>query len=522
MFAGAAAALAAAAGLTGCAAMDRAFCAEGNCGWSEDEVSRVSALADLPEAPPDDPSNKYAGSDAAVQLGRKLFADPRLSGTSNATDALGRAMPFARAPKGQPLNIACATCHDLRRGGIDPATVPGNVSIGASWTDTNTPTVFNAAFQELFLWNGRADSLWAQATATFETAMGCNRARAAWVVASYYRADYTALFTDFPLPMTGTIADLTPSLATDTAHAGQCVMAPDCPASCRLVKDDTTGASACWPRFPLDGKPGKKMGCQPGDATEPFGDAYDCMDPDDQKALTRVTVNMGKAIAAFESKLVSRDSAFDRFAADLRDGKAEDSTAIDAGAKRGARLFVGKAGCSDCHSTPLLSSGDFYNIGVPQEGQAVPIVADCVKGGVCDCVTPSNCLPMGAPDGIAKLHKSPYVRSSAWSDDATDSSRQKYMDADPTSFPRGAFRVPSLRDVALTAPYMHTGAFATLEDVVAHYNRGGDPAAGGDLSARLKPLYLTDDEAADLVAFLRTLTGATLPPDLTDPPDLPK
>src|SRR4051812_15410908 len=91
---------AAATALSGCGAMDNAFCATGDCGWSEDEVSRVSALADLPEAPPADASNKYAGDPAAVALGRMLFSDPRLSGTSTAADALGRAMPFARAPKG--------------------------------------------------------------------------------------------------------------------------------------------------------------------------------------------------------------------------------------------------------------------------------------------------------------------------------------------------------------------------------------------------------------------------------------
>jgi cytochrome c peroxidase len=288
------------------------------------------------------------------------------------------------------------------------------------------------------------------------------------------------------------------------------------------VKDDATGATGCFPRFPLDGKPGTKAGCQPGDASEPFGDAYDCMDPDDQLLATRVNVNFGKAVAAYEARLVSRDSAFDRFVADLRSGVGVESTVISADAKEGARLFVGKAGCADCHSGPLLSDTKFHNVGVPSVGQGVPTVADCPKGGVCDCVTPANCLPFGAWDGVQKMRKSPYRRESMWSDNPLDQSRRGWMDMPIDDIPRGSFRTPSLRDVALTAPYMHTGAFATLEEVVAHYNRGADPTAAGDVAAQLQPLYLTAREQSQLVAFLKTLTGEPLPAELADKPDLPQ
>src|SRR5262249_8343598 len=155
--------------------------------------------------------------------------------------------------------------------------------IGAGWTDTNTSTVFNDGFQELVLWNGRADSLWAQAAGAMEGAMGSNRLRVAWTIATLYRADYEAVFPEYPLP---------------------------------LAPDAVPGA-----RLPSDGKPGAKMGCQAGDPTEPLGDAWDCMAPDDQTAITRVLVNFGKAVAAFESLLVSRGSAFDRFATDVAAGR---------------------------------------------------------------------------------------------------------------------------------------------------------------------------------------------------------
>jgi cytochrome c peroxidase len=514
-----AAAVAALAAAAGCADLDKLACNNGgNCGWSDVEVSRLEALADLPAAPPPDPTNRHAADPAAAALGRQLFWDARFSGVATGTDAIGRPVPFGRAAAGQPLNIACVTCHDLHRAGVDAEPVPGNVSLGASWTATNAGTVFNEGFQPLPGWSGRHDSLWAQAAELAETVMGSNRLRVGWTLASFYRAAHDAVFTDDPLPMAGTTADLSPALDPAT---GQCKQAPGCPASCRAVTDDASGATGCWPRFPLDGRPGSKPGCQPGDAAEPFGDAFDCMDPADQTAATRALVDFGKAIAAFEMQLGSRNSAFDAFVADLRVGHGNDSEAISDEARRGARLFVGKAGCSDCHNTPLLSDGKFYDIYVPQVGPGVPTLADCPRGGACDCDTPANCLPFGVFDGNAKLRRSAFLRGSAFSDDPQDSSRQAYLTSDPESFPEGGYRTPSLRDVALTAPYMHDGAYATLEEVVAHYNRGGDADAVGEAAARIKPLYLTTSEQADLVEFLGKLTGEPLPSALADPPPLP-
>jgi cytochrome c peroxidase len=90
---------------------------------------------------------------------------------------------------------------------------------------------------------------------------------------------------------------------------------------------------------------------------------------------------------------------------------------------------------------------------------------------------------------------------------------------------KGAWRTPSLRDVALTAPYMHDGYYRTLEDVVWHYNNGGAASGSGQFdktperAVQIKPLALTEDEMSDLVEFLKTLTGAPLSPDQLVRPD---
>ena len=205
---------------------------------------------------------------------------------------------------------------------------------------------------------------------------------------------------------------------------------------------------------------------------------------------------------------------------------------------RGARLFVGRAACSDCHSTPLMSDNQFHNVGVAQTGAGVPTEAECPAGGVCDCVEmpagtaadgseipkkeAKNCLPWGGRDGIMKLQKNGFRRDSMWSDDMTDTSRMSFVEMDPAQVPKGAWRTPTLRDIALTAPYMHDGSLATLEAVIDHYNRGGSDSGGvGVPAAQIRPLYLSSEDRSDLIEFLKALTGEAISAELRSVPALP-
>jgi len=510
------------------------FCGSGAvCGWSETDLSRIAALANLPSTPPVDESNAYATNTDAITLGKMFYFDTRFSGPSTWLDALGRAMPFGRTAVGQSAGVSCVSCHDAGHGGADPASGPGNVSVGAGWTYNNSTTTFNSAYYLLHLWNGRTDSLWAQAVADNENPLTTNgnRLHTAWLISDLYNQPYQALFVDYPLPFDG------PSSAVQALvdTTGQCTLVGGaCPAGCRAVASTVAGAaSGCWPRFPLQGKPGKMAGCQAGLASEPFGDAWDCMDPADQAAVTRVLVNFGKAVAAYEGTLILGPSAFDKWAADLSAGHGDSSTAISGPAKLGAQLFVGKAGCSDCHNTPLFSDDAFHNVGVGQIGAGVPTLDDCPANSVCDCAPatgptgdhpngPKNCLPFGARDGIQKLQANGYRRDSMWSDTPTDSSAMAYVNAPLDTIPAGAYRTPSLRNVSMTAPYMHDGSIATLADVVWHYNQGIiDENTPGAPAASFRPLYLSTDEQAALVAFLESLASAPPPADVLARPTLP-
>lgn len=194
------------------------------------------------------------------------------------------------------------------------------------------------------------------------------------------------------------------------------------------------------------------------------------------------------ATAAFITERLSRyDSPFDRYL------NREDA-ALTSEAKRGALLFFGRLPCAGCHNGPLLGGERFANVGVPQLGPGVGNGAP---------------LDLGRGEVIA----------------------QQFPQQGPTAY-RFAFRPPPLRNVELTAPYMHDGAYPSLEAVVRHYNdvptalrtydvsqvepalRGmhhGDEATITDVLSTLEwqfrgPLNLSDGERSDLVAFLRSLT----------------
>ena len=193
---------------------------------------------------------------------------------------------------------------------------------------------------------------------------------------------------------------------------------------------------------------------------------------------------IGMAIASYERTIVSGNSAFDRWYFD------NDESALSASAQRGFGLFTGKAGCMACHvihkDYALFTDDAFHNTGLGWrfsvgDGQAeVPVqIAPGVK----------IMVPKKVIDSVGKPPPSDLGRYEVTQDPAD----------------RWRYKTPTLRNVALTAPYMHNGVFGTLKDVVSFYNKGGIPNPGLDPSIR--PLGLTDDEMADIVAFLQSLTG---------------
>jgi cytochrome c peroxidase len=201
-----------------------------------------------------------------------------------------------------------------------------------------------------------------------------------------------------------------------------------------------------------------------------------------------VLVGASKAIGAFVGTLVSGRAAFDAFRDALARGDAKAAARYPLSAQRGLKLFVGRGNCHLCHLGPLFSNGEFGDTGLPF----------FVRPGVVD---------PGRQRGIELLRLSEYNLLSRWSDGRDDPTvALKTQQVLPQHRNFGEFKVPSLRNVALTAPYAHDGQLATLADVVRHYSELNLERLHADGEQILKPLHLSDGERADLVAFLQTLS----------------
>ncbi len=344
---------------------------------TELRVLRSLWIGSLPPLP-DDPSNAYDTDPRAAALGRAMFFDERFSKSGT---------------------VACATCHP------EPTSFQDRKPIaeGVGRLTRRSMPLLGVAYNTWFFWDGRKDSLWAQAATPIENPLehGLARAEVVDYVARLRRDEYEAIF-----------------------------------------------------------------GALPADRTS-------------EAATTRVLANVGKAIAGFVRSIVPGPARFDRYAVAVLAGRAPAADArLTAAEARGLRLFIGRARCTNCHAGPLFTNGEFHFTRVPQTtsdpGRSAAIAL--VEGDELNCLGPFS---DAAPEACGAL---------------------RFLDRDTRDTLR-AFKTPTLRNVAVRAPYMNAGQLATLADVLRLYR---------DRSHGLKELAhgeLTDAELGDLEAFLGTLTG---------------
>lgn len=335
---------------------------------------------------------------------------------------------FFEAGMSRTGTVSCASCH-----------VPGQsfqdgkpVGVGVGTGTRRTMPVAGMAHSPWTFWDGRSDSQWRQALGPLENAVEhvSDRTQIAHLIANSYRSEYEQLF--------GPLPDLTAL----PAHAGP-------------VADSS--ADAAWAD----------------------------LSPEEQIAITRVFVNVGKAIAAYERTIAFGQSRFDRYVDALVSGATpgtEDAFSSDEEA--GLRLFIRKASCINCHNGPLLTDHHFHNTGVPAV-ESLP--ADSGRAAA-------------AREAVYGEFSCTGPYSDAGPDDCQE---LQFAVIDGHGLVR-AFKTPSLRGVAERAPYMHAGQIASLDDVVAHYDRAPDAPFG---HSELQRLRLSKKERAQLVAFLRTLSG---------------
>ena len=194
-----------------------------------------------------------------------------------------------------------------------------------------------------------------------------------------------------------------------------------------------------------------------------------------------------KALAAFQETLVSPRTSFDDFRDALASGDAAGQARYPAAAKRGLKLFVGRGDCGTCHYGPAFSNGAFADIGRPH-------------------FLPDGGVDPGRHGGVAALRASPYTRLGPWSDDRDGPAAMAVRHLAPHPRNWGEFKVPSLRGLAATAPYMHDGSLPTLDAVLRHYSQVDEERLHADREKLVRPLRLTAAEIADLAAFLASLS----------------
>ena len=397
--------------------------AAGHVRWSGDEKAVLASLAlkRLPPAPAD-PSNAVERDPAAVELGRRLFEDTRLSRNGA---------------------VACATCHDPARQFQDGLPVSRGVGTG---TRRAMPIV-GAGHATWLFWDGRKDSLWAQALGPLEDAAehGTNRTRVAHLMAANYFRDYTALFGALPR---------------------------------------------------LDGLP-RDAGPK-GNATEQA--AWAAMEPGRRDEVSRVFANVGKAIAAYEKSLPHAPTRMDGYIDAVLRGDRAAGGLLRADEVRGLRLFIGKAQCVSCHGGPLFSDQQFHNTGVPPRDAARPdrgraAATAAVRADEFNCLGPfSDAKPehcqelrfMVSDDpALEGAFKTPGLRGVA--------DRPPYMHA-------GQFT--TLEQVVrhyVAAPHAAVG-----HSELTHRHANAPVAK----HAERAPIELSDAEIADLVSFLGTLSAS--------------
>lgn len=324
--------------------------------------------------------------------------------------------------------VACGTCHLIDRQFQDDLPL----GKGAGTSNRRTMPLAGVAWSPWLFWDGRRDSLWSQALTPLEDLRehAGTRAFYAHFVADNFNERYQRIF--------GPLPDLA-SVPRDAGPFG------------------TEAQQAAW----------------------------NGMSAEQQEAVNRLFVNLGKAIAAFERSLVPEETRFDRFAEALAAGKSPgDDAAFTAEEIAGLKLFIGKATCSTCHTGPRFSDDSFHNTGVP-----------AVEG-----------LPedLGRETGAVQVAADPFNCLGAFSDAGPEACGElRFMVRDDPRLTR-AYKPPSLRGAATRPPYMHAGQFATLEEVIDHYARA--PAAPSGES-ELHPLTLSERERQQLIAFLKTLAN---------------
>ncbi len=312
----------------------------------------------------------------------------------------------------------------------------------------NTMSIIGAAYSPWMFWDGRKDSLWSQALSPLESPIEHAGSRMQYALLVSRDENYRALYETLYEPF--------PDLSDSSRF----------PTVARLASGQA-------------GSVGIKE----------WNSAWQLMSPENKNVVTKVFVNIAKSIAAYERLLLPGASRFDLYVEGVMENNSEKMSALTRDEVAGLGLFIGKAQCINCHNGPLFTNNEFHNTGV---------------------LSPPGQLPgLGRVSAVRVVRADTFNCLGSFSDAASKECAELRFTrtGDETV---GAHKVPSLRNVAETGPYMHAGQLNRLDEVVEHYNRAPPAMIGHN---EIKSLNLNPVEMQQLEAFLHSLSA----PPATDP-----
>ncbi len=332
------------------------------------------------------------------------------------------------------------------------------LSQGMGTTTRNTPTLINVAYNRWFFWDGRADTLWSQALKPLEHPAEHGGSR----------LQFAHLMQDDP----------------DLRAAYEAIFGP-------------LAAIGDLHRFPARGRP------VANDSADPLNRAWLSMTAADQDSINRIYANIGKSIEAYERLLISGNAPFDTFVAGLREHNPAKLAVLTPAARKGLKIFMGRGECHICHEGPNFTNLEFHSIGLEQR----------------------DWLPAedyGRLEGVLRLREDVFNAAGPYSDARDGKVAEKLRYLQPNVEQSGQFKTPTLRNVALTAPYMHGGQFETLEQVMRFYSLLNEIPLLNHREMFMKPVHLRPDDEEAVVEFMKSLTGAPLPRRLLSQPASPR
>jgi cytochrome c peroxidase len=404
-------------------------------------------------------------------FGRQLFFDPGISASNT---------------------ISCATCHNPAYSFTDRK----KTSAGIGLTSMNAPTLINMKQSVWFFWNGRADSLEAQALGPIENPLehGFSRSSLVHRILTVYKLEYESIYgripksiIDYESKLKGLPAPRSsnPKISDELAAYALATLG-----SSKFQKDILSLAQR------HNVQPIEELKIMASGSMEPANE-FDQLPDHVKRDINQVAFNAAHSIAEFERTIRTNDSPFDRYIdRTVIQGSLLSSLNDEFGASElsGLRLFTGRARCTLCHQGPYFTDQQFHNIGLP--------------------ALTSDTIEIGRSQGLLMARDHEFNCLSTYSKNL-NSDRQHQVEScrelqflqTENSELMGAFKTPTLRNLKFTAPYGHDGRFLEINDILLHYSNLNSIPAVGHREESLVPLHLSAQERHELELFLLSLSG---------------